>query len=212
MAAMLVAGMARSYRHNARRTIRSQPMVSLAALWLPIVLGAVAVFITSSLVHMVFKWHNAHYLKLPNEDEVRAAIRKGAPAPGHYVLPHCLDMKQAQSPEMRQKFADGPIGHFFVSANGLPNIGKHLGQWFVLSLVVSVLAGYVASHSLPAGAQFGDVLRVIWVIGLLAYGAGPVMDGIWHARPWREVAVDLLDAFIYGLSAALPFALLWPKA
>src|SRR5436190_22585976 len=155
-------------------------MISLTQLWLPIVLGAVAVFVTSSLVHMVFKWHNSHYKPFANEDEVRAAIRKGAPAPGHYVVPYCMDMKQAQSPEMLQKFNEGPIGHFFIGPNGPANIGKHLGAWFVLSLVIAFLAAYIAAHALPAGAAPMQVLRVMWAIGFLAYGAGPVMDGIWH--------------------------------
>src|SRR5262245_34680592 len=115
-------------------------MVSLTHLWLPIVLAAVAVFITSSLVHMVFKWHNSHYLKFSNEDEVRAAVRQGAPAPGHYVVPFCLDGKDMQTPEMQQKFKDGPIGHFFVGPSGVPNLGKHLGSWFALCLGIAVLA------------------------------------------------------------------------
>lgn len=187
-------------------------MISLASLWLPIVLGAVAVFITSSLVHMVFKWHNAHYLKFSNEDEVRAAIRKGAPAPGHYVVPHCLDPKDMQTPEMQQKLVEGPQGHFFIRANGMPSLGKHLGSWFALAVVVSLLCAYVAKHALAPGAAFGDVLRIVWTAGLMAYGVGPVMDGIWHDRPRSEVLLDLLDALIYGVSLALPFALLWPKA
>ena len=54
-------------------------MVSLGSLWLPIVLSAVLVFITSSIIHMVLKYHNRDYRKLPNEDAVRAAIRAGNP-------------------------------------------------------------------------------------------------------------------------------------
>ena len=48
-------------------------MAMLASLWLPILLSAVAVFVASSLIHMLFKWHNRDYRKLPNEDAVRAA-------------------------------------------------------------------------------------------------------------------------------------------
>ena len=46
-------------------------MLTLASLWLPIVLAAVAVFVVSSLIHMVFRWHASDYRKLSNEDEVR---------------------------------------------------------------------------------------------------------------------------------------------
>ena len=37
-------------------------MVSLTALWLPIVLSAVVVFIASSVIHMVIGWHNGDAL------------------------------------------------------------------------------------------------------------------------------------------------------
>ncbi|MGH6962223.1 MAG: hypothetical protein ACREE7_17210, partial [Dongiaceae bacterium] len=89
-------------------------MVTLTSLWLPIVLGAVFVFVASSLIHMVFRWHNADYRKLPNEDDVRAVIGKGSPAPGQYSLPHCLGPKDAQKPEIQQKFAEGPVALMWV--------------------------------------------------------------------------------------------------
>ena len=187
-------------------------MVSLGSLWLPIVLGAVLVFVASSVVHMVLKWHNADYFKLANEDEVRAALRKGAPGPGQYVIPHCTDMKQAQSPEMQQKFGEGPVAHLFVRANGMVPIGKALGQWFALSLVVSLLCGYVAAHSLHAGAPAGNVLRIVATIAFMAYGIGAVTEGIWQGKPWRSVGKDLADALLYGFATAIPFAMLWPKA
>jgi len=62
-------------------------MISLPQLWLPILVSAVLVFVASSLIHMVVKWHNSDYLTLSNEDEVRAAIRKTNPAPGSICSP-----------------------------------------------------------------------------------------------------------------------------
>ena len=56
-------------------------MPSLGALWLPIVLSAVLVFVVSSIIHMVLRYHNSDYGRLPNEDAVRAALRAGSPAP-----------------------------------------------------------------------------------------------------------------------------------
>jgi hypothetical protein len=50
-------------------------MVSPGSLWLPILLSSVLVFIVSAIVHMVLKYHNKDYTRLPNEDAVRAAIR-----------------------------------------------------------------------------------------------------------------------------------------
>lgn len=49
----------------------------LTALWLPIIVSAVGIFVASSLLHMAFKWHMSDYKKFPNEDDVRTAIRAG---------------------------------------------------------------------------------------------------------------------------------------
>jgi hypothetical protein len=56
-------------------------MVSLTSLWLPILLSAVAVFIASSIIHMVLPYHRGDYKKVPQEDAVMDALRKfGIPA------------------------------------------------------------------------------------------------------------------------------------
>ena len=48
-------------------------MSLLGALWLPIVLSALLVFVVSAIIHMVLKYHNRDYKQLPNEVAVRAA-------------------------------------------------------------------------------------------------------------------------------------------
>ena len=107
----------------------------IAEFWLPIVVAAVAVFISSSLIHMVFKWHNSDYHGLANEDEVRAAIRAGSPKPVMYAIPYCADFKQMGTPEMQKKLADGPVAWLTVRPNGMFGMGPMLGQWFVWNLV-----------------------------------------------------------------------------
>src|SRR5258705_1385777 len=101
-------------------------MISLAQLWIPILASAVGVFVASSLIHMVIKWHNADYRKLANEDDVRAVVRAGNPSPGQYVIPHCLDMKEMQAPEMQKKFQEGPIAFVTVRPSGMPSMGQPL--------------------------------------------------------------------------------------
>ena len=51
-------------------------MVSVLALWLPILVAAVFVFIVSSIMHMVFSYHNSDFGGVPAEDEVRLMYRK----------------------------------------------------------------------------------------------------------------------------------------
>lgn len=185
-------------------------MLSLASLWLPILLAAVAVFFTSSLVHMVFKWHNADYRRLANEDEVREAIRKGNPTPGQYVLPHCLDGKDLQKPEVQQKFIEGPVGFLLLRPTGTPKMGPHLLTWFLLALAVSAITACLACCVIGAGASKPLVFHFFALSTFLAYATGAVSDGIWKANPWAAVAKDLLDALLYAAVSGAVFAALWP--
>ncbi len=56
-------------------------MTALYALWLPILLSAVIVFVVSSLIHTVLPWHKNDYRKIPNEDKVMGGVASvGDPA------------------------------------------------------------------------------------------------------------------------------------
>ena len=186
-------------------------MISLDQLWIAIVVSAVAVFVASSLIHMVLKWHNSDYLKLRNEDEVRAAVRASSPEPGQYVLPHCADMKEMEKPEIQEKYRAGPVGFLILRANAAPRMGPSLGLWFVLNLVIALLAAYLASRTLAASASFLQVCRVVGTVTFLAYAGGSVQGGIWMGKPWRSVAKDIGDGIIYGVVSALVFGWLWPR-
>lgn len=180
-------------------------------LWIPILASAVLVFVASSLIHMVFKWHNSDYHKLPNEDEVRGVIRAGNPSPGLYLTPYCKDMKEMSTPEFQKKFIEGPVAHLTLRAPGPPRMGPSLAQWFLFCVVTSALAAYLAARTLPPDATFGQVLRVTGLLSFLAYGAGSVQGGIWMGKPWPTVAKDLFDGLIYGAITGGVFAWLWPR-
>lgn len=185
--------------------------MSLGALWLPVVLSAVLVFVLSSIIHMVLKYHNRDYRKLPNEDAVRAALRAGNPEPRQYVIPYCAEMKEMESPEMRQKFIDGPVGVLNLRRPGPPTMGPMLLQWFGYTLVVSLFVGYVAAHAIPAGASYLDVFRIVGTVGFLAYAAGQVPAAIWMGKPWTVAGKEVFDGLLYGLVTAGAFGWLWPR-
>lgn len=184
-------------------------MVSLAQLWLPIVVAAVGVFVASSLVHMVFKWHNSDHRKLPNEDDVRKVLG-GANAPGQYFVPHCADHSDLKKPEVLQKFVEGPVGMLTVWPSGAPTMGKQLGLWFAFNVVIAIFVAYLASRAIPAGAGAGQIARVVCTVTFLSYAGGNVTNAIWMGKPWSTAAKDVLDALIYGAVSALAFAWLWP--
>ncbi|MBS0633540.1 MAG: hypothetical protein JSS11_16645 [Verrucomicrobia bacterium] len=184
-------------------------MNTLLALWLPILLSAVVVFVISCLVHMVLKWHNSDYNGFANENDVRAAINAGQPAPGRYVIPFCKDMKEMGSADMQQKYREGPLAQITLGPVGAPKIGKFLGLWFVWTLVVSAVAAYLAarvcgfSHPHAAAKLAGAIVFV-------SLGFGTVSESIWSMRPWSSSVKFLIDAALYGLGAGLVFLYLWP--
>ena len=184
-------------------------MVSLGSLWLPILLSAVLVFAASSIIHMVLKYHNKDYTRLSNEDAVRAAIRGSSPA--QYIIPYCPEMKAMETPEMKQKYTEGPVAVLNVMRSGVPSMGKPLTQWFIFSLVVSLFIAYVASHAIPAGTRYLQVFRIVGAVGFLAYAASQVQQSIWWGKPWKNTWKDVFDGLVYGLVTAGTFGWLWPR-
>ncbi len=186
-------------------------MISLEQVIIPIVLSAVGVFVMSSLIHMVFKWHNSEYHGFSNEEEVRRVVRAGNPAPGQYILPYCPDHKDMMKPEVQQKFIDGPVAMVNVMKPCKPNMGPMLGQWFALNLVIAIVVGYLACKTLQPGLGFLAVAREVSLVTFLAYAGGSVSHAIWMGKPKSAAAKELLDAFLYGLVTAIAFGMLWPR-
>lgn len=185
-------------------------MVSLMQLWGPIVLSAFLVFVASSVIHMFLKWHASDYRGLSNEDEVRAAIRKGNPVQGQYVLPYCPDMKEMSSAPMTQKYTEGPNAMLRIMKPGVPNMGSALGAWFGFNLVVSLFVAYVATLALQPGADYMVVFRVTSAIGFIAYALGGIPESIWMGQPWSNAVKSAVDGLIFGLLTGGAFGWLWP--
>ena len=131
--------------------------VALTALWLPILLSAVAVFVTSSIFWMVIQHHNSDWKQLPDEEAARDML-KGV-EPGQYSLPHAADGKARQSEEWQQKWVEGPGAMIVIMQTGSLSMGKQLGQWFAYAVIISLLVAYVTSVALPAGANYLQVFR-----------------------------------------------------
>jgi len=110
-------------------------MVSLTALWLPILLSAVIVFIASSIIHMVLPYHRSDYRQLPDEDKLLATLRAAGLKPGLYHFPFCTH-KDMNSPAAQEKYKQGPVGLLTVFPSGPVAMPKFLGMWFVYCLLV----------------------------------------------------------------------------
>ena len=101
-------------------------MTPLSALWLPIVLSAVIVFVASSIVHMLLPYHRSDYQKLPDEDKALAALRAAGLKRGLYIFPYTTH-KEMKSPAIVEKYKQGPVGMMTIAPNGPPVMPKFLG-------------------------------------------------------------------------------------
>jgi hypothetical protein len=185
-------------------------MVSLTQLWLPILLSAVFVFIASSIINMVLSfWHRADYHGFSNEDEVRAALRKGMTEGGMYNVPFCVPEKM-NDPEMLKKMEEGPLAMVALKPGAKFNLGVPLLQWFVFCLLVSLVAAMLALV-LPVGAPSSHVFHTLGLAGLLGHAMGPIPNGIWWAHSWRSVFKYVVDGVVYAVIIGATFMWLWPK-
>ncbi|MEZ6002751.1 MAG: hypothetical protein R3F17_09155 [Planctomycetota bacterium] len=187
-------------------------MSELLQLWLPILLSALAVFIASSILHMVIPIHANDNRKLPNENEVLPVLGKGNLAPGTYMFPHCGDMKNMGTDEMIEKYQRGPVGFVTIMPTGTPNIGKSLLQWFVFTITVSVFCAYVGTFTLAHGADYMRVFRLIGTVAFLGYGWGVITESIWKGQPWSVTMKFMFDGLVYALVTAGVFGSMWPAA
>lgn len=186
--------------------------VSLMDLWLPIVLATIIIWIASSVIHMVFKYHNSDYQALENEDEVMAAIGRGKPKLGLHAFPFVLDMAKLKDPDMAAKYEKGPVGFVLIGPIGMPNMARLLMQQIGFMLLGVALVAYLATLALPVGAGYLDVFRVVMTAGFLTFGWATMPFSIWYGLQWSATFKFLLDAVIYGALMAGTFAWLWPGA
>ena len=186
-------------------------MVPVMSLWLPILISTVLVFFASSFLHMVLPWHRKDFGKLPDEDAMMEALRKGGVGPGEYVFPCPSAPSAMRSPEMLEKFKRGPVGFLTIRPAGAPAMGKALVQWFVYCLVVGIFVAYLAGRTLSLEAEYRVVFRFASTIAFVAYVAAQWQEVIWMGRSWKTVLRNTIDALVYGMLTAGAFGGFWPR-
>ena len=185
-------------------------MVPLTALWLPILLSAVIVFVASSIMHMLLPYHRSDYQRLPDEDKTLAALRAAGLKRGLYIFPFCTH-KEMKLPAAIEKYKQGPVGMMTVLPSGPPFMPKFLGMWFVYCLIIGFFVAYLTGRTVMHGAPYLAVFRVAGAAAFLAYGLGHLSNGIWKGQTWSVTIKEVTDGLVYGLLTAGTFGWLWPR-
>jgi hypothetical protein len=185
-------------------------MVGLSALWMPIVLSAVFVFVALVLIHALLGWHKGDMAAVPGEAKVMETLRGLNVRPGDYRFPYSNSTEEMKGPEFGEKMKQGPVGMMSIRPSGDIAMGKMFGQWFVYSLFIAVLAAYVTGRARGPGAPFLDVFRVSGAVAFCCYVVADWQNWIWWGRSTRFTVTNSLDGIIYALITGATFGWLWP--
>jgi hypothetical protein len=191
--------------------IQEVRVVPIMALWLPILLAAVLVFLVSSILHMVLSYHQSDFAPLPREQEVADALRKFDIPPGDYAMPCSGSPKEMGTPEFLEKMKRGPVFTMTVMPSGPPNMGGSLAQWFLYSLVVGTFAAYLTGRAFGPGTEYLTIFRFTGTIAVAGYALALAQNSIWYKRKWSTTLKSAFDSLLYALVTGGAFGWLWPS-
>lgn len=186
-------------------------MTGVTSLWMPILLSAVLVFVLSSIIHMLTPFHKGDYGKVPEEDKVMEALRPFNLPPGDYMMPRPSSTKDMSSPEFLEKRRKGPVVMFTVFPGGEVGMGKQLAGWFLYSIVVGIFAAYLASRTVPVGAHYLLVFRIVGTTAFMGYALALWQSSIWYRRALGTTIRLNIDGLVYACVTAGTFGWLWPR-
>lgn len=186
-------------------------VIPITTLWLPILIGAVLVFVASSVIHMFLGYHAGDYRQLPDEDRVMDALRAFDIPPGDYMMPYSSGTDAMRSEAFRQKIEQGPIATMTIMRPQVYfNMGSQFVQWLAYSLLVGIIAAYVAGRTLPAGADYLSVFRLTGTVAFASYAMALMPQSIWYQRSWTTTLKGMFDGLVYAALTAGAFGWLWP--
>lgn len=186
-------------------------MISIVALWLPILLSGVIVFVASSVIHMFLRYHRNDFRKLPNEDAALAALSPLEIPPGDYFVPYAGGPEAMRSEEYRAKVERGPVAVMTVMPrSAMTSMGSQLLQWFAYTLLVGVFAAYLSGRTLGVGAPYLEVFRLTGTVAFACYAMGLPQRSIWYWQGWGATLRSMLDGLLYAVLTAGVFGWLWP--
>jgi hypothetical protein len=185
-------------------------MTALSALWLPILVSAVAVFVASSIIHMTPLWHKTDYPRYAHEERVLDALRPLSLPPGDYFMPRPASTAEMRSPEFKEKLKRGPAVLMTVMPPWSGSMAGNLSQWFVYCLVVNLFAAYVAGAALPPGAAFVQICRFAGTTAFMGYTLALWQMSIWYRRALSMTLKSTFDGVIYAAVTCAVLGWLWP--
>lgn len=186
-------------------------MVTLSALWAPVLLAGGIVFMVSAMVWMFMPHHKNDFSPPDDQDALMDAVRNTTAGPGMYYFPWA-GPEGEQSDAYRARVHAGPVGILRVrDPKAVLDMRSSILKSLLLHLVVALFVGYLASATLPAGTGYSKVFQVTGTAAFLAHGFIGFQDSIWFGLPPRVAFKHAGDGLAYALVTAAIFGWLWPR-
>jgi hypothetical protein len=178
------------------------------------VLGGIAMFIWTSIAHMVLPLGEAGVRELPNEQALLATMQNNMGDqsglyifPGLGVGPNATRQQKSQAMKrLAETYERNPSGILIYRPPGRPfAIGRHLIIEFATELLEAILAVFLLSQTRLA--TFGARVGFVSVAGILAALATNVSYWNWYGFPRVYTAAYMFTQIIGFLCVGIVAAL-----
>jgi hypothetical protein len=177
------------------------------------ILGGIAMFIWTSIAHLVLPLGEAGIREIPNESAVLSAMQNNiGDQTGLYIFPGLGVGKNATRQEkndamkqMAAKAASSPSGLLMYHPRRQFTLGKWMGIEFSTEVLIAILAVFVLAQTRIA--SFAGRVGFVLVVGILAAIATNVSYWNWYGFPGVYVAsymlIQVIGFLCVGIVAAL---------
>jgi len=178
------------------------------------ILGGIAMFIWTSIAHLVLPLGEAGIGEIPNESAVLSAMQSNiGDQTGLYIFPGMgvgknptRQEKSEAMKHMAEKIAANPSGILMYHAPGRPfTLGKSLGIELATELLEAILVVFLLTQTRIA--SFGGRVGFVLVAGILAAIATNVSFWNWYGFPSVYVGsymfIQVIGFLCVGIVAAL---------
>ena len=170
------------------------------------VLAGLAMFIWSSIAHMLLPIGEMGIRTIANEDAVTAAMKANITEPGFYFIPGegmtnaatlPKEQQQAAMEAWQKKYEAGPRAILIYHPTGEK---LFMPRYFIVEFLSDVVVGLIAAFALALASEklrtFAGRIGFVTLLGLLGWVAIEVSYWNWYGFPAAYEAGQFLDQIV----------------
>ena len=176
-------------------------------------LGAVVLFIWSSIAWMFIPWPGDPLRSFTNEDAVLQAIKENAPRSGTYLVPIMPKRTPGMTDQQynaamqaaQEKMGRSPFVFASVRLEPFGSMGKPLALQFLTQFLVALLGTFLLLHT--GGLSYRGRVVFLTTVGLIIFVGGHLDEWNWWSFSNAYIAMQLGVLVIGWFLASLVMSL-----